>query len=528
MATRRISKRQFLGQLGALAGAAAAGTSALAPQAAAATADLATADPGRRAAATRALARRRWDVIVVGAGNAGLPAAIFAARRGASVLVIEAAERIGGSLLLSSGQMSAAGTVLQKSLGIEDSAQHHYDDIMRISQGTANPAIVRLAVDHAGPMADWLIGAGFTPREGHPVLGGGGHDPYSRARYFWGENGGLSILRVLERELQPQVDAGRVTVLLQTKASALLQKRAGGAVSGVIATGPDGAAVEYRGRSVVLTSGGYGSNPAMFEQIEGIRDYADTVYPYSQGAGITMGLAAGGWLRGAEMRQPLFNAVLQDDAVPSPILLRLVTDPLQRPPWEIFVNLRGERFLCEDTPSFDAKEKALKQQPQERCWVVFDDAILQASPSMSRGWKKQEIIEGFGTYPLFYKADSLAALAAATGVDAAGLAATVADYNAGQAVGRDRLGRTHLPLPIARAPFYAIRMQGYYLLDTAGLAVDGALRAIRPDGRPIPNLYVAGELIGMGTLQGSSYCGGMSVTPALTFGKLLGERLLPV
>jgi fumarate reductase flavoprotein subunit len=123
---------------------------------------------------------------------------------------------------------------------------------------------------------------------------------------------------VLERELQPQMDAGRVKVLLQTKASALVQKRAGGAVTGVTATGPDGATVEYCGRSVVLTSGGY--------------------------------------LRGAEMRQPLFNAVLQDDAVPSPMLLRPVTDPLQRPPWEIFVNVRGERFLFEDTPSFDAKE----------------------------------------------------------------------------------------------------------------------------------------------------------------------------
>jgi fumarate reductase flavoprotein subunit len=525
MARGRISKRQFLGQLGALAGAAAAGTSGLTPSIAAATAG---PGPQQGAATARALARRRWDVIVVGAGNSGLPVAIFAARRGASVLMIEAAERIGGSLLLSSGQMSAAGTVLQKSLGIEDSAQHHYDDIMRISQGTANPEIVRLAVEHAGPMADWLIGAGFVPRAGHPVLGSGGHDPYSRARYFWGENGGLSILRVLERELQPQLDAGRVSMLLQTKASALVQKRAGGAVTGVVAAGPDGEAVAFRGRSVVLTSGGYGSNSAMFEQIEGIRDYADTVYPHSQGAGITMGLAAGGYLRGAELRQPLFNAVLQDDAVPSRILLRLVTDPLQRPPWEIFVNVRGERFLCEDTPSFDAKEKALKLQPQERCWVVFDDAILQASPTMSRGWKKEEIVEGFGSFPLFYKADSLQALAAATGVDAAGLAATVADYNAGQASGRDRLGRTHLPLPIARAPFYALRMQGYYLLDTAGLAVDSSLRVVRQDGKPIPNLYAAGELIGMGTLQGSSYCGGMSVTPALSFGKLLGERLLPV
>ena len=102
------------------------------------------------------------------------------------------------------------------------------------------------------------------------------------------------------------------------------------------------------------------------------------------------------------------------------------------------------------------------------------------------------------------------------------------DYNRAQAGGRDSLGREHLPLPIAKPPFYAIRMQGYYLLDTAGLAVDPRLRVIMRDRTPIPNLYAAGELIGMAALQGRSYCGGMSVTPALAFGRLLGESILPL
>jgi fumarate reductase flavoprotein subunit len=337
---------------------------------------------------------------------------------------------------------------------------------MRISGGTANPEFVRLAAEHAPAAVDWLFDAGFVAQAGHPVMGGGGHDPYTTRRYFWGDNGGISILRVLERALQPQVEAGRVRVLLETRATALLQRRSGGAVGGVVATGPDGRQVEHRGRSVVLTSGGYGSNSRMFEQIEGIPDYADTVYPYSQGAGITMGLAAGGYLRGAELRQPLFNAVLQDDAVPSRMLVRLVTDPLQRPPWEIYVNRRGERFVREDEPTFDAKEKALKRQPQERCWVVLDEAMRQAMPTPpTRGWSKDEFAEAFGALPLFYVADSLQSLAVAAGIDAAGLAATVADYNAGWATGRDRLGRAHLPLPVEKPPFYAIRMQGYYLVE---------------------------------------------------------------
>ncbi len=69
-------------------------------------------------------------------------------------------------------------------------------------------------------------------------------------------------------------------------------------------------------------------------------------------------------------------------------------------------------------------------------------------------------------------------------------------------------------------------MQGYYLLNTAGVAVDNQLRILGENGSPIKNLYAAGEMLGMAAFQGSSYCGGMSVTPALTFGRILGERLL--
>jgi fumarate reductase flavoprotein subunit len=503
--SRQPAKRRFLRQLGALAAAAVT----------------------RRTLARTVSAAQHWDVIVVGAGTAGMPLAIFAARRGSRVLLIDAAPRTGGTLLLSSGQMSAAGTKLQRSLGIDDTPQEHYDDVMRISANTANPEVLRLAVDNAAAAADWLMDCGFKIRAGHPVLSGG-HDPYSKRRYFWGERGGLSVLEVLERELQPQIDRGRVTLLLGTEVTSLLQAAAGGPVLGVVARGDDGRSSRHLSRSVVLTCGGYISNPPMFEQFEGVRDYGNTVYSFSRGAGITMGVAAGGYVRGRECHQPLFNAVLASDAVPSPLLLHLLTDPAYRQAWEIWVNVRGERFVREDTPSFDEKEKALARQPEERCWVILDDGILQSSPSLSREWSKSDIIAAFGVYPLFYKADSLAGLAAATGVDAAGLQKSVLDYNRAQAAGQDSFGREHMPLPIAKPPFYAIRMQGYYLLDTAGLAVDSKLRVVAHNRTPIPNLYAAGELLGMAALQGRSYCGGMSVTPALAFGRLLGESILPL
>ena len=124
-----------------------------------------------------------WDVIIVGAGTAGIPAAIFAGQRGAKVLLVDAADKIGGTLHLTTGQMSAAGTSLQKKLGIDDNSKDHFDDVMRISENTADRDLVKLAVDNAADTFDWLMSNGFTPLENHPVLGNA-HEPYSERRYY--------------------------------------------------------------------------------------------------------------------------------------------------------------------------------------------------------------------------------------------------------------------------------------------------------------------------------------------------------
>ncbi len=103
---------------------------------------------------------------------------------------------------------------------------------------------------------------------------------------------------------------------------------------------------------------------------------------------------------------------------------------------------------------------------------------------------------------------------------------TVADYNAGQQRGTDRFGRTHMPRPITAGPFYAIRQQGGALSTTGGLAIDPQLRVLDRTRQPIPGLYAAGEVIGAGQTMGDAAVGGMMVTPALTFGRLLGQTIL--
>ena len=134
------------------------------------------------AAAATALASLPWSIrsayakqdsslVIIGGGTAGMVAAIFAADRGANVIVVEKAASLGGTLVISGGMMGAAGTVFQKAKGIQDSAQQHYDDIMKISSGTAIPEMARLWADHAGGMVNWLAKIGLQIPDEQPSVG---------------------------------------------------------------------------------------------------------------------------------------------------------------------------------------------------------------------------------------------------------------------------------------------------------------------------------------------------------------------
>ena len=472
-----------------------------------------------------------WDVIIVGAGTTGMPAAIFAAQRGAKVLVLEAAPEVGGTLHLSAGQMSAAGSRLQKEKGIEDTPDEHYDDCMRISDNTADPVLVRLAVDHAAETLDWLqdIGAEILPD--HPVLAQG-HEAYLKARYCWGPEGGRSLLKAIQPAFEKEIANGSVTLKLETEAGTLIQDDRG-AVIGVTARDKSGAEAEYFGHNVLLASGGHAANPELYAELTDVPLYGNGAYPYSQGAGITMGQSVGGWTRGKEHYICAFNVILEKNEIGSPMLARIISMPHARMPWEIFVNVHGKRFVREDHPSVDHREHRLMEQPDMRCWAVFDDVIANEAPAYvatpdvphPRRWSKEELFEGFDKYPTMYKADSLEELASKAGIDGAALKATVADYNA-NIDGDDAFEREHRPRPIEKGPFYAIQIQGSSISSVVGLAVSGDLQVINQDNQPIVGLYAAGEMLGAGQTMGNAAVGGMMVMPAMTFGRLLGQRTM--
>ncbi len=463
----------------------------------------------------------KFDLTIVGAGTAGMPAAMAAVARGLKVIVLEKSDRLGGTLHYSSGQMSGAGTKLQQARGIADSPDLHFQDIMRISRGAANRALVRRAVDLAPRTIDWLMDNGFEMHPACPAVLHL-HEAYQIARTYWGVDGGRSILKAIT----PLFERARAKHGFDVRFGAAVTQLLPG--EGVRVRNSDGAEATVCARATLLATGGYGASRKLFARLHGGAPLFTTASPTSDGSGIEMAELLGARLRNMDFWRPAL-AGIEDPAGSG----RVVWDdvpaltPQLRAPWEIFVDAKGRRFIAEDHGSADIREAALAGLPGLTFWVIFDQEVLDAAPPLLPRFDKARLDHAFANHPHFIRSDSIAALTARTGIDRAGLERTLHAYNEAVARGHDPLGRKHLPRPIAGPVFHAIKCCGIVLRTAGGLVVDESLRVLDANGAaPIPGLHVAGEIIGGGTLSGAGYVGGMSVTPALGFGRWLGETIL--
>ena len=471
------------------------------------------------------------DIVVAGAGTAGMACAIAAADQGASVVVVEKAARVGGTLHVAGGHLSAAGTRRQAALGIDDHPDLHFAEVMEMNGGTANPEILRVAVDEAAPTIDWLEELGLehgVESPAHSVL----LRPYKVRRVHYGEWTGTSwgpaILKVLQPAWDAHVAAGRITCLLAHRLTGLLAADGGG-VAGLRAEPVDGgAAVEVRGRAVVLATGGFAANPALMAELTpGAPELVPLAEPVNTGDGLKAALAVGARVTMAD--RFLINTGVQETEPGSGIAasrfegLNLAPE---RPRREIWVNEAGERFVAEDETRILRRDRALLAQPGQRAWVILDDAALDAGVGVHYVWDAAETRARAATGDRAYAAATPEALALAAGIAPAGLAATVAAWNAACAAGADPLGRGVESLhPLGGPVLYALPMRLGATLSFGGLEVDAGLRVLGPGGVPIQGLYAAGEILGAAQTSGRSYSGGMLLTPALAFGRLLGRRL---
>jgi fumarate reductase flavoprotein subunit len=471
-------------------------------------------------------------VVVVGAGAAGLCTAITAAQQGARVLLVEKQDYAGGMLHIANGEFSGAGSRRQAEHGIDDDVQRHFREVLRLSHGKVDQGLAWLSISHQGETVDWLDRLGFEFSPDCPGLIHG-HEVYEVPRTYWGVHHGRSVLDVLQRELDALVDSGQVTVSFGTAVVGLCTE--GGRVQGVEVRTRD-AVRTIRADAVVLATGGYDANVDLRNEFlpEHCRFVLVGCLDHATGDGLALARALGAAVSSDDYFLPVMGLIPDPDRPGRAIDYREASvelAPAYRTPREIWVNTAGRRFVAEDTSSPEKRERALLEQPDVTMHVVFDRtaAELSAEPLIRNPagqWTRERFLEACETSPWITRADSLEKLAGQLDVPAEQLAATVSRYNLAVAAGGgDPLGRTRLPGVLERGPFYAITTVAASILSRNGLRVDLSLNVLDEAGERIPGLYAVGEVLGNNVFAGDNYVGGMSITPAMTLGRLLGGRL---
>lgn len=456
-------------------------------------------------------AARDCDVLVVGGGGAGMAAAIEAADAGASVILLEAGPRPGGSTALSGGVFYAAGTSIQRAAGVVDDVERMYRHYMTLNRWSLEPWLIRRFCEDAAPTLEWLIGLGVEI----PVAGlyVSGVDDTPRGHHSHG-----SGIELFEHLLGAASSRG-VAIHPNVRVEGLLVED--GKVAGITAQG-----ATMRAGAVVLATGGYGADREMLAEFNPDIAAQDERWSFyfgsrtSRGDGIRMARAIGagvvgkGWL--------LVNA--------SPGFSRDVAD--FHPPWLVFVNRDGQRFMDETWPYCIAGHR-IEEQPGRLCFAIFDEPTRAASPS------RHPFADKLGVGDYAYSCDRLAEeaakgrvlvadtiedLAVKAGIDPVGLVGSVAAYNADVRSGGDRQYFKQGALTtIETAPFYAAEVHAAsFGATSAGVRIDPDARVLGIDAHPIAGLYAAGETAG-GVLGERYVGGGNYISNALVFGRIAGR-----
>jgi tricarballylate dehydrogenase len=482
-----------------------------------------------------------YDVVIVGAGNAALCAAMAAHENGATVLVLEKAHEdekggnsyftAGGFRFCHNGIDDLAADVLTDlseaeraliAMPVHDS-KVFYDTLMKVTRHQSNEDMAWQLIDGSRPAMAWLRGHGirFIPMFGRQsFLIDGKHHFY----------GGLGIEAVgggaglVEAELKRVAQLG-CEVRYSTGATRLIQDRQR-RVTGLVVRGPDGYE-EISARTVVLACGGFESNPEMrvrylgpgwdLARVRGTR--------HNMGDGIRMALEIGA--------EPYGNwsgchSVGWDISAP-PYGDRVVLDNFQKHsyPWGIMVNQNGQRFVDEGEDirnhTYVKFGREIMGQPHRTAIQIFDSKTI---PLLRDEYRIREVTK--------VRADTIAELAVGLEIDPATLVATVDGFNAAcrpgnfnpailDGVSTEGLSpnKTNWALPINEPPFEAYVTTTGITFTFGGLRIDarGAVQDL--SDRSIPGLFAAGELVG--GLFYENYPGGSGLMAGTVFGKLAGE-----
>ena len=482
------------------------------------------------------------DVVVVGAGGAGMTAAITAAGEGKSVVILESQSMVGGNSVRATGGMNAGKTVYQdenefgESAGVEktlktaaekyadnetitalaktvseqwaayqanptgyfDSVELMELDTMIGGKGINDPELVETLCANSADAIDWLDEHGITL---HNVSSFGGASVKRIHRPVNAEGKTVSVGSYMIPLLQENCEKAGVKMMLDTTATEILTD-ANGAAVGVKATGASGETVTVNAKAVVLASGGFGANLDMVVKYKPeLKGFMTTNAPGIQGQGIEMAQAIGAAT--VDMDQIQIHPTVEANTA------ALITEGL-RGDGAILINEEGKRFI-DEVGTRDVVSAAEIAQTGSYSWLVVDQAMVDAS-SVIQGYIKKGYTVTGATYEELGKA---------MGVDAAAFAETMEKWNGYVEAKNDPdFGRTSFANPLNTAPYYAVKVTAGVHHTMGGLKINANTEVLNEKGEVIPGLFAAGEVTG--GVHGANRLGGNAVADFTVFGRIAG------
>ena len=482
------------------------------------------------------------DVVVVGAGGAGMTAAITAAAEGKSVVILESQSMVGGNSVRATGGMNAGKTVYQdenefgESAGVEktlktaaekyadnetitalaktvseqwaeyqknptgyfDSVELMELDTMIGGKGLNNPELVETLCSNSADAIDWLDEHGITL---HSVSSFGGASVKRIHRPVDGDGKTVSVGSYMIPLLQENCDKAGVQTLLNTTATEILTD-ANGAAVGVKATGASGETVTVNAKAVVLATGGFGANLDMVVEYKPeLKGFMTTNAAGAQGQGIEMATAIGADT--VDMDQIQIHPTVEANTA------ALITEGL-RGDGAVLINAEGKRFI-DEVGTRDVVSAAEIAQTGSYSWLVVDQAMVDASSVIQGYIKKGYTVTG----------ETYEELGKAMGVDEAAFAETMNTWNGYVEAKNDPdFGRTSFANPLNTAPYYAIKVTAGVHHTMGGLKINTNTEVLKADGSVIPGLFAAGEVTG--GVHGANRLGGNAVADFTVFGRIAG------
>ncbi len=441
------------------------------------------------------------DVVVIGAGGAGLAAAVEAKDKGAQkVVLLEKMASIGGTTFISQGLIGGYDSKLAKKLGVKLSYEAMYDNLMNNAMYRLDPVLAEITIRKSGETIDWLqdrvnvpfvndIAVGYGPLKMMHMVEGGG-------------TGFQKPFANLVKELN-------IDLMLETKATEILLDNKSN-VRGVKAL-KDGIELTILAKAVVVATGGYSNNPILTVLLDPEKEGTMGIgFTGATGDGIIMANNAGAAL--THMNHMML--VLKDYEIMTKHNGTSNTANVSRfiaAPNCILVGKNGKRFVDEKSGGYMTQElnaPVFNQMNKDKLgyvWAISDEAAL----------KTLKVTRGLGME--FISAATPEALAVKMGLDPSALTKTIADYNEYVKAGFDKeFKRTQLAT--LSAPYVAVSVMPCEIITYGGVARNSKSEVLRADGSVMPGLYVAGEA------GGNSAYMGFTLSNAFTWGRIAGSN----